>query len=164
MKREKRIKKINDWTHDFSQTVDGLEYSFPFAVGDHVIMVFKSSPSTELSEISKKYIMKVIQVGVPVQIVNQNSHVDEFGDAVWAGYVTGKFVEGVRTQVLFHLGDVYEDMGHGYKENIPVASLQLVDRPANVVTKTVNESRNLQAFSAYEKLNYEQKRKRYKWD
>ncbi len=173
MKRQKRIKKINDWTHDFSRTVNGLEYSFPFAVGDHVIMAFKELQTDELFDISKKYIMKVIQIGVPVQVVNKDSHIDVFGDVSYEPNWTfenderpspGNFVEGVRAQLLYHLGDVYEDMGHGFKENLPVSSLQLVDRPAKVVTKTVNESRNLQAFSAYEKLNYERKRKRYNWD
>lgn len=157
------MKKFNEWTHNFSEQVDGLEYEYPFAVGDYVITNF-TSESDELRILSERYVMKVIQVGVPIQTITQLYYRDVFGDLVSQGTKKGDIVEGVRTQLLYYKAGVYGDMGHGYKENFPVSMLKKVNRPANVMVKSVMPKFDRESMQLFEKAKYESKRRKYGWD
>jgi len=157
------MKRINEWTHNFSERVDGLKYTLPFSVGDYVVAHFKVQ-TPAIDELASQYVMKVIQNGVPIQKVDQNTRVDVLGEIVSDGIVDGDIVEGVRVQLLFHKDGVYEDAGHGYKENLPVSSLRRVDRPNNLVTKSHNPQLTQNELKRIEKNRFERKRKQYGWD
>jgi len=157
------MKKFNAWTHNYAEKIDGLVYAFPFKVGDHVVVYFKDQ-SDEINNLSSKFVLKVIQVGVPIKKSTQISKIDVFGDLELIGTGVEHLVEGARIQVMFHKDGIYEDMGHGYKENLPVDCLRKVERPENVITKSVQPVRDLTMLKLVEMAKYERKRKQYKWN
>ncbi len=157
------MKPVNEWTHNFSQQIDGLDYTNPFSVGDYVVAHF-NDVTDEIQTLSERYVMKVIQIGVPIKVKTHSYHIDTFGDLVDDGFTSGNTVEGVRVQLLFHKDGVYEDAGHGYKENLPVSMLRQVDPPVNRITETVSPKLDNESLRLFEKAKYESKRKKYGWD
>lgn len=115
--------KLDLWDGSFAQDVEGLEYEYPFEVGDVVYYYFDEE---EANELSKRYPMKVIEVGVPVPkkyeydkratVHGRNGHFRKKTEDT-------EYQEGVRVQHIWFEGD----KGHGFKENFSVKGLKKLD-------------------------------------
>lgn len=115
------MSKVDLWNDSFAMEIEGLKYKYPFKVGDKVYYHFDDE---EKNERSKRFPLKVIEVGVPVatkfKYEKRRTPHGRFGKF---RVDTGGYVEGVRVQHIWFEGD----RGHGYKENMKVDKLRLVD-------------------------------------
>jgi len=110
-------KKVDYWNDSFAREVDGLEYEYPLEVGDVVYYKFDDK---EANERSKRYPMKVIEVGVPIATDIDYEHKrTPHGRKGYFRVEKGDYVEGVRVQHIWYEGD----KGRGHKENFPVTKL-----------------------------------------
>lgn len=107
------------WKGSFACDVEGLEYQYPFNIGD---VVYSTAGDEERS---KRFPMKVIEVGVPVPVnVGYEKKMTPHGrQGHFRTDDGGNYVEGVRVQHVWFEGD----KGHGHKENLRTSNLKKMD-------------------------------------
>lgn len=110
--------KINYWKDSFAREVEGLEYKYPLSIGDVVYYKFEDD---EKNERSKRFPMKVIEVGVPTSTSHtyetRRTPMGRNGEFRMEG---NDYEEGVRVQHIWYEGD----KGRGMKENFGVTKLE----------------------------------------
>lgn len=115
------MSKTDYWNDSFAAEIEGLDYEYPLEVGDVVYYNFDNKESVERS---KRFPLKVIEVGVPVATdFSYEKKQTVHGRKGHFRSDDGDYVEGVRVQHIWYEGD----KGRGMKENFPVSKLVKYD-------------------------------------